>query len=73
MEEDESMPWALNEDRGNAAVEVCNFIGEYINSDVDGVSLSLLVLAPLSSFPPETYRASWWTHNCRSIRGGTHR
>lgn len=66
------MPWALDEDRGNATVEdVCNFIVEYINSDVDGVSLPLLVLAPLSSFPLETYRASWWARNCRSIRGGT--
>jgi len=38
MEENISTPWALDKDRGDAIVEdICNFIVEYINSDVTGL------------------------------------
>jgi hypothetical protein len=70
-DENASSPWTLDEKRGNATVEdICDFIVEYINSDVM-VRLRTVVV-PLSSLPlrftgPPGRPAH---HHCRSIKGG---
>jgi hypothetical protein len=59
MEENESTPWTLDEDRGDATVEdICDFIVEYINSDVMVCFCLCPVLAPLSSLLLAMYRVS---------------
>jgi len=60
MDENESTPWTLDKDREDATVEdICDFIVEYINSDVMVRLRFCPVLVPsLSSFPPAIYRAS---------------
>ena len=62
MKESESTPWTLDKDCGDATVEdICDFIVEYINSDVLVCLRLLSVFVPLSSFLPAIYRASWRT------------
>lgn len=59
MEKIESSPWKLDKDRGDATVEdICDFIVEYINSDVMVCLRLCPVLVPLSPFIPAIYRAS---------------
>jgi hypothetical protein len=49
-EENKSTPWTLDPDRGDATVEdICDFIVEYINSDV--MVCLFTVLCALSSLP----------------------
>jgi hypothetical protein len=70
-EEYPTSPWTLDEKRGDATVEdICDFIVEYINSDVMVrlrrvlnrlSSLSLQFIGPLGG-PAH--------HHCRSIKGG---
>jgi hypothetical protein len=62
MKENEGTPWTVDKDRGDATVEdICDFIVEYINSDVMVCLRLRPVLVPLSSFLPAIYRASWRT------------
>jgi hypothetical protein len=62
MEVGESTPRTLDKDRGDVTVEdICDFIVEYINSDVMVCLRLCPVLVPLSSFLPAIYRASWRT------------
>jgi hypothetical protein len=59
MDVGESTPRTLDKD---ATVEdICDFIVEYINSDVMVCLRLRPVLVPLSSFLPAIYRASWRT------------
>ena len=69
-DENINAPWTLHEERGDATVEdICDFIVEYINSDV--MVCLLPVLVPLSSLslrftePPSGAPP----HHCRSING----
>jgi hypothetical protein len=62
MEAGESTPRTLDKDRGDATVEdICDFIVEYINSDVMVCLRLCPVLVPLSPFLHAIYRASWRT------------
>jgi hypothetical protein len=62
MEVGESTPRTLDKDRGDVTVEdICDFIVEYINSDVMVCLRLCPVLVLLSSFFPAAYRASWRT------------
>ena len=59
MEENKSTPWTLDEDRGDVTVEdICDFIVEYINSDVKVCLRLCLVIVTLRSFLPPIYRVS---------------
>jgi RNA-dependent RNA polymerase len=56
MEDNESTPWTVDKDRGDSTVEdICDFIVEYINSDVMVCPRLCPVLAPLSSFLSAIY------------------
>jgi hypothetical protein len=62
MEMGDSTPRTLDEDREDATVDdICDFIVEYINSDVMVCLRLCPVLVLLSSFLPAIYRASWRT------------
>jgi hypothetical protein len=62
MEVGDSTPRTLDKDRGDATVEdICDFIVEYINSDVMVCLCLRPVLVTLSSCLPAIYRASWRT------------
>jgi hypothetical protein len=60
MEASGSTTWELDKDRGDATVEdICDFIVEYINSDVMVCLCLFFVLAPVSSFLSAIHRVSW--------------
>ena len=62
MEAGDSKPWTLDEDHGDATVEdICDFIVEYINSDVMVCLCLFSVLVLVSSFLSAIYRVSWRT------------
>jgi hypothetical protein len=62
MELGESIPRTLDKDRGDVTVEdICDFIVEYINSDVMVCLRLCPVLVPSSSFLLAIYRVSWQT------------
>ena len=57
-DENSSTPWTLDDDRGDATIEdICDFIVEYINSDVMVCLLRVLVLLDFNF--PAIHRASW--------------
>jgi hypothetical protein len=59
-DENFSLPWTLDEERGDATVEdICDLIVDYMNNDV--MVCLLPVLVPLSSPFSAIYRASWRT------------
>jgi hypothetical protein len=59
MEMGDSTPRTLDKDRGDATVEdICDFVVEYINSDVMVCFRLCPVLVFSSSFLPAIYRAS---------------
>jgi hypothetical protein len=73
MEAGESTPRTLDKDRGDATVEdICDFIVEYINSDVMVCFRLCLVLVFSGSSLRSTGPPVGPAHrNCRSIKGGT--
>jgi hypothetical protein len=71
-DENASAPWTLDEKRGDATVEdICDFIVEYINSDVM-VCLSPVLVSLSSFFLRFTGPLGGPAHRyCRPIKGGT--
>lgn len=62
MEVGNSTPRTLDKDSEDATVEdICDFIVEYINSDVMVCLRLCPMLVPLTSFLPAIHRASWRT------------